>query len=70
MGQITMIQDWGSNHSYLRHANAITRVSTADHSYKDVRETPMREYDSLTSHSRTLAWEQAKAQAWMCGASK
>ena len=36
MRQIKMIQDWGSNHLYLRHAHAITRVSTINHSYKDV----------------------------------
>ena len=41
MRQIKMIQDWGSNHLYLRHANVITRVNTVDHSYKDVRETPI-----------------------------
>ena len=47
-----MNQDWGSNHLYLRHANAITRDSTIDHTYKDVRETPIREYDSVTSQSQ------------------
>ena len=41
MRQIKMIQDWGNNHLYLRHANVITRVSTVDQSYKDVQETPI-----------------------------
>ena len=63
MRQIKMIQDWGSNHLYLRHSNAITKVSTIDHSYKDVCETPIREYDSITSQSQAPAWEQARAQA-------
>ena len=70
MRHIRMIHDWGSNHLYLRHSNTITRVSTVDHSYKDVRETPIREYDSITSQSQAPAWEQAKTQAWMCRASK
>ena len=43
MRQIKIIQDWGNNHLYLRHANAITRVSTIDHVYKDAYETPIRE---------------------------
>ena len=45
MRQIKMIQDWGNNHLYLRHSNVITRVSIVDHSYKDVHETPIGEYD-------------------------
>ena len=49
--QIKMIQDWGNNHLYLRHGNAITRVSTTDHSYKNVQETPIGEYDSTTSQN-------------------
>ena len=49
MRQIKMIEDWGSNHLYLRHANAITRVSTIDHSYKDVHETPIRDYETIIS---------------------
>ena len=57
MRQIRLIQDWGSNYLYLQHANAITRASTIDHSYKDVQETPIREYDSTTSHSKPPAWE-------------
>ena len=66
-----MIQDWGSNHLYLRHANTITRVSTIDHSYKDVIEAPNRDYDSnTTTNQRAPAWVQAKAESWMCGASK
>ena len=55
MRQIKMLQDWGSNHLYLRHANVITRVSTIDNSYKDFRETPIQEYDSITSQSRVPA---------------
>ena len=51
MRQIKLIQDWGSNHLYLRHAHIITRVSTIDHSFKDVRATPIDEYDSTTSQS-------------------
>ena len=61
--QIKMIQDWGNNHLYLRHANAITRVSTVDHSYKDVRETPIRDYDTITSQPEAPTWDQTKAQA-------
>ena len=49
MRQIKMIQDWGSNHLYPRHANVITSVYTIDHSNKDVQETPIQEYDSITS---------------------
>ena len=64
MRQLKIIQDWGSNHLYLRHANTITRVSTIDHTYKDVIEAPIREYDSnTTTKSRT------PAKLWMCGAS-
>ena len=45
------------------------RFNIADHSYKDVKETPIDEYDSITTHkSRVLAWEQAQAHLWMCGA--
>ena len=36
--QSKLSQDWGSNDLYLRHANAMTRVSTIDHFYKDVKE--------------------------------
>ena len=61
MRQIRLIQDWGNNHLYLRHKNATTRVSTSSHSYKDVHENPIQEYNSTIYHSRTPAWEQAKA---------
>ena len=73
MRQLKMIQDWGSNHLYLllRHANKITRVSTADLCYKDVIEAPIREYDSNTTiNPRAPAWSQDKVDLWMCGASK
>ena len=63
MRQIKMIQDWGNNLLHLRHSNGITRVSTIDHSYKDVHETPIREYDSITAQSKAPAWDQARAQA-------
>ena len=42
MRQIWLIEDWGSNRLYLRHANTITRVSTINYSYKDVQETPIQ----------------------------
>ena len=70
MRQSKLIQDWGENHLYLKHAHALIRVNTADHSYKDVKETPIDEYDSITTHrSRILAWEKAQAHLWMCVAS-
>ena len=37
MRQSKLIQDWGKNHLYLKHAHALIRVNTADHSYKDVK---------------------------------
>ena len=69
MRQSKLIQDWGKNHLYLKHTHALIRVNIADCSYKDVKETPIDEHDSITTHrSRVLAWEQAQAHLWMCGA--
>ena len=68
MRQGKLIQDWGKNHLYLKHTHALIRVNTAEHSYKDVKETPIDKYDSITTHrSRVPAWEQAQAHLWMCG---
>ena len=72
MRQSKLIQDWGKNHLYHKHAHAMIKVNTADHSYKDVKETPIDEYDSITTithRSRVPVWEQGQAHLWMCEAS-
>ena len=43
MRQLKMIQDWGYNYIYLRHAHATTCIDLKDHSYKDVAHTPIRD---------------------------
>ena len=48
MRQLKMIQDWGYNYIYLRHAHATTCIDLKDHSYKDVAHTPVRDMISRT----------------------
>ena len=65
MRQIRLIQNWGSNHLYLRHSNGMMRVSTINHYFKDVKQTLLEEYDLLTTLNSSLrALEQAKAHLW------
>ena len=64
-----MTQDWGSNQIYLKGKHEAIRIDTIDHSYFDVAKIPLVDYDTQTSrNSKLLAWKQAKAQFWMCGA--
>ena len=71
MMQLKMIQDWGSNHIYLKGKHGATKIDKGDHTYRDVAKIPLVDYDSHTfKNSKLPAWQQAKAQFWMCGASK
>ena len=71
MRQLKVIQDWGSNHIYLRKQGATVRMNTLSHSFQDIARIPLVELDTQTSKNSDMpAWEQAKAQIWMCGASQ
>ena len=68
MRQLKMIQGWGSNHIYLKGKQGATRVEIVDHSYQGVAKIPLVDYDTHTSsNSKLSAWQQARAQFWMCG---
>ena len=49
MRQLMVLEDWGYDYLYLRHENATTQVSMKDHTYRDVTQTPMEEFESATS---------------------
>ena len=44
-----VLEDWGYEYLYLRHQNASTRVSPKDHTYRDVTQKPLEEFESATS---------------------
>ncbi len=57
MRQMKMIQDWGYDHIYLRQPTATTKVNLKDHSYKDVRRTPVEDFASSTMiETTTPTW--------------
>ena len=71
MRQLKMIQDWGFNYIYLRQQEAITRVNLKNHSYKDVAQTPVEDFESATTDNKSTipSWANAQTHLWMCGAS-
>ena len=60
MRQSKLIQDWGKNHLYLKHTHALIRVNIVDHSYKDVKENPIDEYASITTHRSRVPADGSK----------
>ncbi|RYA40215.1 hypothetical protein DD606_25715 [Enterobacter cloacae complex sp. GF14B] len=70
MRQLKMVHDWGYDHIYLRHGETTTKIHLKDHSYKDVNQTPVEEFDSATvAGSELPAWLGQPKELWMCGAS-
>ena len=53
MRQLNMIQDWGFNYIYLWQQEAITQVNLKDHSYRDVAQTPMEDFESATIDTKS-----------------
>ena len=56
MRQLKMIQDWGYNYLYLKQPNAMTQNDLKDHSFHDVRNTPVRDFETSTMEDTTPSW--------------
>lgn len=48
MRQLKMIQDWGYNYIYLRQPNATNQIDLQDHSFCDVKNTPIKDFETST----------------------
>lgn len=66
MRQLKMIQDWGYNYLYLRQPNATTRIDLKDHSFKDVQNTPVKDFETSTMEDTTLSWLEKGKPLWLC----
>ena len=67
MRQLKMIQDWGYNYLYLRQPNATTRIDLKDHSFRDVRSTPVKDFETSTMEDTTPSWLEKGKPLWLCG---
>ena len=48
-----------------------TRINMKNHSYRDVKQTPVEDFDSATmTGSEIPAWLGQSKELWMCGASQ
>ena len=65
-----MIQDWGYNYLYLRQPNATTRIDLKDHSFRDVQNTPVRDFETSTMEDMTPSWLENGKLLWLCGLDK
>ena len=71
MRQLKMVQDGGYEYLYLRHMETTTRVNVRDHTYRDVMQTPVEEFDLATIRSSGgFTLKRKPQEIWMCGASE
>ena len=61
-----MIQDWGYNYLYLRQTNATTRIDLRDHSFRDVVNTPVKDFVSTINDDITPSWLIQEKPLWFC----
>ena len=59
MHQMMALKEWGYDYLYLRHEDVTTHVNLKDHTFRDVTQTPVEEFESATSithlvHTQTL----------------
>ena len=66
MRQLKMIQDWGYNYLYLRQTNATTRIDLRDHSFRDVVNTPVKDFVSTINDDITPSWLIQEKPLWFC----
>ena len=68
MRQMLVVQDWGYNHLYLRHKNAIVRVNLDNHTYRDVTKSPIEDVDttSYELNKELSSLETQEEGAWLC----
>ena len=68
MHQMLVVQDWGYNRLYLCHGSDILRVNLDNHSYRDVRKTPIEDFESSSYNQTESQFENASLDegAWFC----
>ena len=68
MRQMMALEDWGNDYLYLRHEDVTTRINFKDHTFSDVTQTPVEEFESATSDftPRTHTNSTSAKDAWIC----
>ena len=62
------LEDWGYDYLYLTHEDVTIRINLKDHTFRDVTQTPVEEFESATSDFTPHAHTDftSEKDAWIC----